>query len=121
MFAVSSQTLAIVSRAISIVATSPRFVLCSLAVAATEASLGLLSELELDDSVVAMLKDDVPEIRRKVVADGVATLSAKKTVDQFGEDVLSQLNECVQDKQWRVRAAFIDQLPVITAKMVRAC
>lgn len=68
-----------------------------------------------------MLKDDVPEIRRKVLADGVAKLSTKLTVDQFSEGVLTQLKECVKDKQWLVRAAFIDQLPVITAKMVRVC
>ena len=94
MFAVSSQNLATVSRPICTVAISPPFVPCSLVVAATEASLGLLLELELDDSVVVMVKDDVPEIRRKVVADGVATPSAKKrsTSSASGEEVLSQLN-----------------------------
>ena len=105
MFAVSSQNLVTVSRPICTVAISPPFVPCSLVVAATEASLGLLSELELDDSVVVMVKDDVPEIRRKVVADGVATPSAKKTVDQFGE---------------RRGGALTTKLPVWLVSLVRA-
>ena len=66
-----------------------------------------------------MLKDDVPEIRRTVIANGVEKLSEKLTNDQFGETVLTPLKECAEDKQWLVRAAFVEQLPVITKKMVR--
>lgn len=85
--------------------------------AATEACLGLLPKLNLVEQVVGMLKDQVPEIRRNVIANGVAKISEKLTGDQFSENVLTHLKKCVDDKQWLVRAAFIEQIPTITKKM----
>ena len=87
--------------------------------AATEACLGLLPKLNLVEQVVGMLNDQVPEIRRNVIANGVAKISEKLTGDQFSENVLTHLKKCVDDKQWLVRAAFIEQIPTITKKMVR--
>ena len=92
------------------------------AAAATEASIGLLPKLDMDfvNDVVAMLDDDVPEIRRNVIAKGVAKLSEKLSSEQFREGVLTPLRKCEQDKQWLVRAAYVEQLPAIAKKLVRA-
>ena len=67
-----------------------------------------------------MLEDEAPEIRRNVLANGVCKLSEKLTNEQFTERVLKTLKTCADDKQWLVRAAFVEQLLTVTNKMVSA-
>lgn len=87
--------------------------------AATIATLGMLTQMpdELTEQVVKLIADEATEIRRNIVATGTPALCEVLTPEQLKQSVLPALQQCVDDKQWLVRAAFVQQLPGLTKKL----
>ena len=63
-----------------------------------------------------LLKDDFPEVRLNIIS----TLHAASTVigaEQLSHSLLPAITELAQDRQWRVRMAIIEYMPLLASQL----
>ena len=72
----------------------------------------------LQDIFLKLLKDEVPEVRLNVISK-LDAINKVVGVDLLSQSLLPAIMELAEDRQWRVRLAIINYIPLLASQLVR--